>query len=195
MNLATAQRYADKLVEWIHPFCERIEIAGSIRRERSVCNDVDIVCIPRITEDRDLLNAVTGRQNHVLQFLQNYVAQSAGKARFLSGGDREGKLIHMELPKCQLDLWFATPETFATRLLCRTGSKEHNVWLCGVARAHHMKWNPYEGLLDGGYWSGEEYNDGSVVAAATEDEIYRTLNVEPIRPQYREEFWIARNRK
>src|SRR5438876_12139133 len=44
--LAQAERLAAKIVTELNTFCERIEIAGSIRRRRPVVNDIDIVALP-----------------------------------------------------------------------------------------------------------------------------------------------------
>lgn len=47
MYLATAKKIADTVVELLKPHCIRIEIAGSIRREKEICGDVEIVAIPK----------------------------------------------------------------------------------------------------------------------------------------------------
>ena len=47
MPLARARAFAEKIVVELAPFCAQIEIAGSIRRQRPDCGDVDIVCLPR----------------------------------------------------------------------------------------------------------------------------------------------------
>jgi DNA polymerase/3'-5' exonuclease PolX len=45
--LAEAEGYAAEVVGLLAPFCERIEVAGSIRRRRPDVGDVEIVCVPR----------------------------------------------------------------------------------------------------------------------------------------------------
>lgn len=196
MNFPTAKNYASHLYTWLLPYAApfemkvNLQIAGSVRRERPVCNDIDLVMIPRVTEERDLLGNVAARTNHALKFLQEYVAASAGKARFNSGGEREGKSVIVELPKCQLDLWFADERTQATRLLCRTGSKEHNIWLATRAKRLGKKWNPYEGVLTGGEWrrigEAEEYAGGHLQPAQSEADIYGLLDLPFIEPRDRE---------
>jgi DNA polymerase/3'-5' exonuclease PolX len=183
MKLATAKHYANKIVTWLAPLCKRIEIAGSVRRERAVCNDVDIVCIPRMVEIKDLMGEIIERQNLAWGFLVRYVALSQGGAQFLSGGEREGKQAILELPKCQLDLWFASPETFVTRLLCRTGSKEHNIWFADRAKDRGGHWDPYEGLTI----------NGGLVQPESEIDLYEAIGVRFIRPQDREIDWIRKN--
>ncbi len=192
MNLVTAKHFAEKIYAWLLPYAAPVEtvptlqVAGSIRRECALCNDVDLVMIPRVTVEMDLLGAMAGRTNHALKFLQDYVAGSNGQARFQSGGEREGKSVIVQLPKCQLDLWFADERTQATRLLCRTGSKDHNVWLASRAKRLGKKWNPYEGVLAGGQWQADEYVGGEVLPAASEADVYGHLDLPFIEPCDRE---------
>lgn len=47
MRLEQAQRLAQQLVVDLEPACERIEVAGSIRRQRSQVKDIELVVIPR----------------------------------------------------------------------------------------------------------------------------------------------------
>jgi DNA polymerase/3'-5' exonuclease PolX len=47
MELKRAREIAEKLVEKLAPYCERIEIAGSIRREKAEVKDIEIVAIPK----------------------------------------------------------------------------------------------------------------------------------------------------
>lgn len=93
MNLARAQNYAERLQNWIMPYAHPTHVAGSIRRARPVCNDVDIVCIPKIDEQKDMLGVVVKRENLALEFLRRYVksATASRPAKFLSGGHGDGK--------------------------------------------------------------------------------------------------------
>ena len=72
MPLKQAQGYAAKIVDWLRPYCEHIEIAGSIRRECATCADVDLVCIPRFRKG----------QNTLRRFFYDYVDSSAGRAHW-----------------------------------------------------------------------------------------------------------------
>lgn len=47
MTLETGKRLADQIVEQLREYCDRIEIAGSIRRKAPNVNDIEIVCIPK----------------------------------------------------------------------------------------------------------------------------------------------------
>ena len=76
MILSTASNYADQIVEWLTPYCERIEIAGSIRRARPEVNDIDLVVIPR-TEPReekvDMFQTEKWEANLLREYLINYI--------------------------------------------------------------------------------------------------------------------------
>lgn len=196
MNLVTATHYAEKCFAWLLPYCQKqhlngsIAVAGSVRRRRPACNDVDLVCIPERIEERDMLGAVIRSENLLVKFLQEYVAKSSG-ARFLSGGERhDGKLMSIQLPKCQLDVFFAEPENFGSRLLCRTGSKEHNIYIVEHAKRRGDCWKPYEGVFTGGEWrksNGQDvYVGGRCIAGATEAEIFTALDLPFIEPERRE---------
>jgi DNA polymerase/3'-5' exonuclease PolX len=203
MNLLTAKHYAEKLYGWVLPYCEPVttgptlQVAGSIRRERPVCNDIDLVCIPKVQEQRDLLGVVISRVNLLHRFLQDYVAGTNGKSQFQSGGEREGKSVIIQTSKCQIDIWFATPATWATRLLCRTGSMDHNIWLASRAKSQNKKWTPYEGILAGGQWrrvvDTDEYIGGQLLQLDTEEKYYRELDLPYIEPRDRELPWLVKN--
>lgn len=124
MILQEAVRTANAIKARLEPYCDRIEIAGSIRRMKSWVNDIDIVCIP----------------NNQGQFIG--ALQELGKIKM--GGK---KIIRLECTKSgeisdwrtvSVDIYIATPETWATLLLIRTGSKEHNIKLCKLARRNGM---------------------------------------------------------
>jgi DNA polymerase/3'-5' exonuclease PolX len=188
MTLDLATRYAEQICEWLSEASQLVVIAGSIRRRRGECADVDIVCIPTVSEERDLVGDVVSRRNQVFEQLQRHAQE--GHARILAGGI-EGKQTIVALKKCQLDVYYATPETLASRLLCRTGSKEHNAWLAGEAKRQGKKWKPYEGVCVEGEWRAlgegrDEYAGGRVLPAATEAEIYTQLNLDYIEPWKRE---------
>lgn len=167
MNLRAAQSLALRIQAELAPLCERIEIAGSIRRARPVVNDVDLVILPRPGRLAEIKARCERRCAVVTSGEQNYIVR-------LPGG-------------MQLDIFFARPPrkdllqtepgNFGTLLLCRTGSREHNIWLVGHAKARGMTWAPYRGVLDG---------DGYVVAAETEAEIFEALGLEFIAPEQRE---------
>jgi DNA polymerase (family 10) len=185
MKLNLANHYAKKFVDWLMPYCERIEIAGSIRRERLIVNDVDLVVIPKRQAVMDLAGASGQTLNLLHEFLAHYVEHSAimigTRPAWLAGKDNpDGQNFLIQTPKCQLDIFCATEETWGTLMLCRTGSKEHNIWIATRAKELHLHWNPYKGL------SGHR--------RASEAEIYTALGVPWIEPRDREEAFLRKLR-
>jgi len=174
LPLATADRYASQIVEWLGPYVGAVAIAGSIRRRRPVCGDVDLVIIPKIQEVADLTGAVIERRNLTAEFLHEYVA--SGRGELLAGKRESPDLLLIRLPKCQLDVFFADDKNWGTRLLCRTGSKEHNIWLCQKAYARGLHWHPYRGVKDGLRW----------LPAASEQDVFDQLGLGFIPPERRE---------
>lgn len=198
MTLSLAQSYAEKILAWLRPHAVRLQLAGSIRRQRPECADIDIVCIPKTTEHRDLLGFVTVTENHVWQFLTEYCKErnkgnfSTLTPRIISGGEKPLTQLLIQLPKCQLDLWFADEENLITRLICRTGSKEHNAWLANRAQSRGLHWKPYVGLLPLGHT--DEINPETLpLPADSETQFYAHLGLTFIDPKDRELPWIHKH--
>lgn len=116
MLLQKAQEIANRVMNQLSPYCQRIAIAGSIRRRRRFVNDIDLVLIP-------------SNQGQLA-----YQLQQLGKVRI--GGS---KIIRVTMADADLDVYVATPETFYTLMLIRTGSADHNKMLCGRALRMGMK--------------------------------------------------------
>ena len=126
MELEKAKIIADEVVKQLSPYCEKIEVAGSIRRQKPFINDIDLVLI---ASDRWNLDSVLMRM---------------GKYKMAGM-----KITRVEMDSIPLDVYFASKETWATLFLIRTGSKENNIRLAALAkkRGWHLKANG-EGLLN-----------------------------------------------
>jgi DNA polymerase/3'-5' exonuclease PolX len=189
MKLQEAWKMADLVVEVLKPFCDMVPdwdgadadgvtqqraavaIAGSIRRGRPEVNDIDIVCVPKPGQ----LAALKERAK------QRATVKSEGDA-----------IMILELRNgMQLDIYFARnresdlvstkPGNFGTVLLCRTGSKEHNVVLAQRAQSLGLKWETMKGLV-----ADPDTAKARVVSGETEKEIFQTLGMEWIAPALRE---------
>ena len=114
MELQKAETIAMGVVLNLKPCCDRIEIAGSIRRRKPIVHDIDIVAIP----------------SNQGQFA--YALQQMGKITM--NGEKIIRVGMGFTKGIDLDIYVATPETWATLLLIRTGSKESNFRLCMRAR-------------------------------------------------------------
>jgi DNA polymerase (family X) len=165
MNLAHAQKLADRIAEELRPYCSRMEIAGSIRRRRPEVGDIDLVCLasnPIALRDRILRNSALVQDGGM-----NLIAR-------LSNGVQLD--IFLAQPSFK-DLIEQRPGNFGSLLLCRTGSVAHNVFLVEHAKKLGLKWNPYYGVFDA---------RGQCLASETEEEIFKALRLEFVAPEKRE---------
>lgn len=111
MELERAKKIAEKVLERVSPYCSKIEVAGSVRRGKPQVNDIDFVLIPSDP--------------------WNLTHEIMGLGPSTAAGD---KLKRVKFDDVQVDFYYATPETWATLLLIRTGSKESNIRLASLAK-------------------------------------------------------------
>lgn len=162
--ITKARQIADRIRDELVPYAVQIEIAGSIRRGRPFVGDIDLVVIPR---DYVALRARVLEKTHAIQ-------------------DGPKNLLVRLRNGIQLDLFFAHkgtsdlfnpgPSNWGSILLCRTGSKEHNIKLCQAALKLGLHWDTTEGLK----------RDGKIIASATEEDIFTALGMDYIPPHDRE---------
>ena len=111
---AEALKIATDVLEQLKPHCIRIEIAGSIRRKKTDCGDVEIVCIP-LPYSRGIFGSG--------------IATIVDKWEKVKGELEYGKTKYTQriLPSgIKLDLFFATPENWGSIFAIRTGSAEYS---------------------------------------------------------------------
>jgi len=111
MDLERAQKIADEVVKRLSPYCQRIEVAGSVRRQKPQVRDIDIALIP--------------------SDLWNLTDEIRGLGQMRMSGS---KIMRVMVGSVQVDVYVADEETWATLLLIRTGSTENNIRLCSIAK-------------------------------------------------------------
>jgi len=123
MNLQWAQGIAAGMMRALRPFCERIEIAGSIRREkRHDIGDVEIICIPRRKRPefgQPLTLPLLAEIERLRQL--EVVSYRYDKNGRKSAGEKYQRLLWGATP---LDLFLVTPETWGLGLVIRTGDAD-----------------------------------------------------------------------
>ncbi len=132
LDLQTALKLAKEIEAAVKAHCERIDVAGSIRRQRPTVHDVDFVVV---TENDAAWRKIT----EVLKYL---------KARSNCSGNQLIKAyVPCENGLFQVDFYRAKPSTFGIHMLVRTGSAMHNCWLAGYAISKGMRLKYSEGLI------------------------------------------------
>lgn len=157
MELERAQKVANEVVKRLAPYCSRIEVVGSIRRRKPQVRDVDIVLVP--SDPGNL-------EHQILGLARPFQPKLSGE-----------KLKRFNYNGVQVDLYFASPETWATLLLIRTGSKWNNIRLCSLAKKKGWR------LAASGDGLFNEL--GERIAGDTEESIYKALELRYQRPEER----------
>ncbi len=173
LDLNRGEELASKIKTAVQTYCEKIEIAGSIRRQRPKIHDIDFAVVAKSDTDWQRISETLKR----LKAKPNCSGNQLIKAYFPC----ENGLF-------QVDFYRAKPSTFGIQLLIRTGSAEHNMWLAGYAISKGMRLKYSEGLI----------KDGKPVAGKDEKGVFSTLRLPFPSPTEREivdgkPAWIAAN--
>jgi DNA polymerase (family X) len=177
MKLHRAFQIWERIRDVLSPHCDQIEVAGSVRRARPVCNDIDIVLQPRGSEGMDAVLSLCHER----------------AAKWTRNGADIATMILKDKEATQVDIFFAAPPrqqligdavpgNWGSVLLCRTGSKEHNIKIAQAAKALRLHWKITQGIVR----LNPNAEVREVIASETEEDIFRALNMEFIAPVDRE---------
>lgn len=142
MILVDARSRARALRDLLAPACERIEVAGSIRRGKPDVKDAEIVAIPRITHvvRQGLFGPeVKTARSDLWDLVDRLVAgpepldrHPPTNGRAASWGDRYRKLVWDGLP---VDLFTAHADNWGAIALIRTGPADFSqAWVTEIRR-------------------------------------------------------------
>lgn len=161
VRLDQARPIAERLLYLLTPYCDRIEIAGSIRRRKPAVHDIDVVMIPKPEAALTI--------NYALSHIGT-IAKDGPKIKQLWYTENQTLI--------SVDIYIATPTNWSTLLLIRTGSKENNISLATIAKTKGWQLRASgEGLLD---------QDGNRIAGDTERSIYEALGIPYQEPEERD---------
>jgi len=144
LPLDEAGMRALELVDMLADACERIEVAGSIRRRASTVGDVELVAVPRFEEvdEGDLWGTLVPRS----ALAARVDALIADGTLALHPDDPKRGLLYQKLwivdPGVQLDLFTPPVPSFGLILLIRTGPADYSrQFVTDIKRArppHHV---------------------------------------------------------
>lgn len=137
---------AKELTSWLLGSCERIIVAGSLRRRKLKVGDVEILYIPTFKLEKADLFAQEP-VNQVDRCLENLIKVGViAKRKNVNGSEVWGaknKLavhVHSGIP---VDFFSTTVEAWFNYLVCRTGGAQNNTLIAEAYQRRGMKWNPY----------------------------------------------------
>ncbi len=137
---------------------EKVAIAGSIRRMKETVGDCDIL-------------VVSVDPQKVMEF---FVSMPEVGRIYAKGITKSAVRLNNGL---DVDLRVVDKKSFGAALCYFTGNKEHNIVLRKMAQAKNLKLNEY-GLFKG----------NKMIAGISEEEIYKTLGLQYIPPEMRENW-------
>jgi DNA polymerase/3'-5' exonuclease PolX len=175
MSSDLALNVAERLIDLLTPVCDRIEIAGSLRRGKPEVGDIDLLLIPQYTSVPDLFG-VTDHRYPTLDDILSAAQSSAFPGACIHVVRGSDKMRELYIAGVQVDLWFADPATWGCRLAIRTGSSDFSHWLvtsqyAGGATPFGMRFK------DARLWRGNQ-----VLDTPSEEDVFAELGLGWIPP-------------
>jgi DNA polymerase/3'-5' exonuclease PolX len=170
-----AKGIADRLVEKLSPYCERISIAGSVRRLKPEVHDIEIVAIPEMRTGRDMFGNETGGE----VIFPNDIFQDW---KVIKNGPRYKQFTLPE--NINLDLFLVLkPAQYGVLLAIRTGPADFSRWIVTP------KYN--RGALPGDcrVQDGGVYRRGELITMPEEIDFLDLLGLGWIEPSERRPQW------
>lgn len=172
---AAAMVVAERLFSLLLPACERVAIAGSLRRGKPDVGDVEMLFIPRVESRANPADLFAEMQVDLAEgVIEEWLSAGVLTKRLSVDGraswGRKNKLaVHVETG-IPVDLFAATRENWWNYLVCRTGPAESNMQIAGEALKRGWKWNPYGVGFSRGGRDDQDYEERVVTCEA---EVFR----------------------
>ena len=186
---------ARELVGLLDPVCERLILAGSLRRQLATIGDLDLVCVPKVEAMRDMFGELMSTGVDLLASTLDELcgAQVIRQRRDAAGrtcwGPRSKRGIFRDLP---IDVTSCDADTFGLQVVIRTGPSAY-AHAFVTPRSQTAVLRDREGSVvgkrPGMLPSGFEIKDGfrlyrfgGVVPTPTERDVYDVLGLPYAEP-------------
>lgn len=171
MELNKAKAIAENLKSKLEPACERIEIAGSIRRQKANVGDIELLCIPKYFLTIDQLDREIKRL--ISQGILDYRYNKIGSRVY---GPKNKLLLHCE-SGIGVDIFSTTEECWPVALVVRTGGEKNNVKIATAALRKGYRFHAYG--------SGFTTRSGGIICRS-EREVFEAVDLPYLEPWRRE---------
>jgi DNA polymerase (family 10) len=187
--LAQAEAVAEAALALLAPACERVEVAGSIRRRKADVGDVELVAVPKLEPVTDLFGAVTGQRDLLHERCAALLAEGVFAHRLGVDGKRSFgpkskrlRFTHDGAP-FPLDLFVVTPPAqWGAVFTIRTGPGDFSKRLV-TSRLQY----PGYGLMPAGMreHEGSLWDGGRPVPTPEEGDFFAALGLAWLPPELR----------
>ncbi len=208
MILQNAYSIVSQLYDHLQPHCLKIEIAGSVRRQVADVNDLELACLPKYEEQKDLFGNLTG-----IIRCTSFINALPAIGNHISGDFSTGRHLKFEVNGAgiKLDLFCPQPHDYYRILAIRTGSRDYSqriiatAWLkkgwCGTPDGLRLI-EESERKITGGkttligegerkilggktVWSCNHHNPTLPPAWQSEEEFFNWLGIPFLNPKFR----------
>ena len=180
--LEEARAVAEGIKGLMATACARIEIAGSIRRQKPDVGDIELLYIPLLApedtgnlfQETRMMNLADERLDHLLH---TGVIEERLNAKGSTMWGQDNKLaVHLE-SGINVDFFSADEENWFNRLVCRTGGKNNNQRIAMAAQKMEMTWKPYG--------SGFLSHDEGMIVCKSEEDVFKAVCLPYLPPEKR----------
>ncbi len=184
MSLELAKFHANTVLSLLSIYCEKSEIAGSIRREKSIVGDIEIVAIPKFEYKARGLHKLLANDNELtpVSLLDEMidVLRARGDCKIGKNGHKYKELIYDRMD-FKVDLFIAKKENYGLIKMIRTGPALY-------ARQFMIELNKLGKfrVSDGYLWKiNSSNNSEDLIPVPTEEILYETVGFSWTKPEKR----------
>ena len=181
--------YENAIRPFLAPLCERIELAGSVRREKPRVKDIEVLVIPKVSEQFNMFGEPAKADDLLYSVLQNECAggdvwekRPSITGRYSFG--RQNKLLIHKPSGIPVDIFSADAENWGMAMVVRTGPKEFNTAIMSRFRELRMRGHAYGGVTKIGP-HGREGSEREEIACPDEETVFQLLGWKWIHPTQR----------
>lgn len=168
MELEKAKVIAEKIKALLESSCERIDIAGSIRRQKPDVGDIELLCIPKYVAGVDMLDAKI--QTLIQLNVLDYRLSKLGSRVY---GAKNKLMLHVP-SGIGVDVFSTTEECWPVALVVRTGGKRTNKEIAYRALERGMSFHAYG--------RGFTQADGSELICQSEAAVFKAVGLAYLVP-------------
>ena len=171
MELNKAKEIAEDLKGRLEIGCEKIVVAGSIRRQKPEVGDIELLVIPKLSGEIDRLSEAI--VDLMVQEILGYRLNKRGSRMY---GTKNKLMVHLP-SSIGVDIFSTDAQCWAVSLVVRTGGKITNQRIATAAlrKGWHFR----------AYGDGFDTPDGHITCS-TEQEVFEYVGLRYLEPWERE---------
>ena len=188
--IAKVMPIAEEIAEALRPHCERIEIAGSLRRKKTEIGDIEIVAIPKFKPPT--FGDPRAGWSEVDKWLDERNHRALSIVKGLKGRGSKRKYVQFNYYTSNQSLYTVDlflqpdPATWGVNFMIRTGSSDFSRMM--VTDLSKGGYKPEEFFFqDGRLWRKYIDTDRAIECLPTPEEIdvFNTLELDWVEPELR----------